>query len=85
MSKEEFVVGDWVQAVEVITEPNFMGELLWQHAHKGAVGHVMGLDGEWLTVTFEHSGTTTDCHFSEVKWLFSPISKEIGNLKALVS
>lgn len=61
-------VGDWVQATEDISEPGFMGFELWVHALRGGVGHVMGVGSaeEMFTVTWERTGTTTDCHASEL-------------------
>lgn len=70
-------VGGLVQAAEDITEPGFNGQALWTHARRNAVGHVMGMDldeaGEaWATITWERTGTTTDCHESELIYLGGP-------------
>lgn len=66
----KFQVGDWIQALSEITEEDFMDELMWVHAHKGAVGHVLHVvSPEILTTYWEHSGTTTDVHIDEVKRL----------------
>jgi hypothetical protein len=62
-------IGDWVQALTVETEADFRGEAVWTHAKPGYVGHVVGVDGPWITVTFERTGTTTDCHVEDLRWL----------------
>ncbi len=61
--------GDSVRAAETITEQNFMGRRTWVHARVGELGHVMAIDGEWSTITWDRSGTTTDCHASELRWM----------------
>lgn len=66
-------LGSWVLATQEITEPDFMGEIQWTHALAGAVGHVLGVpDPDWVTVTWERTGTTTDCHVSEFLVLCGP-------------
>lgn len=37
------------------------------HAVAGDLGVIVGVDGDWLTVTWETTGTTTDCHVSELR------------------
>ncbi len=61
-----FIVGDSVKALERLTEAKFMGKAIHVHAEKGDLGRIEGVDGEWLTVTWERTGTTTDCHASEL-------------------
>lgn len=63
------MVGDWVQALVIQEEEGFRGADVWVHAEPGAVGHVMRVDGETITVTFERTETTTDCHVSDLKRL----------------
>lgn len=63
-------VGDWVQAIERITEENFAGKALHVHAETGGVGHVLNVESDgWVNVWFERSGTITICHESELRWL----------------
>ncbi len=64
-------IGDWVQATEVITESDFMGQKRWVHARKGGIGHVISVseDPNWVDVFFERTGTTSICHTSEIKRL----------------
>lgn len=61
-------VGMSVLAAERITENDFMGRETWVHAQPGEAGIVLLSDGEWLTVTWDRTGTTTDVHASEVLW-----------------
>ncbi len=63
-----FRVGDTVRAASRITEEEFAGNPLHTHASVGDLGLVQVVDGEWLTVTWQPSGTTTDCNLSEVRW-----------------
>lgn len=65
-------IGDWVQAVDVIKERDFMGERQWIHATPGAIGHVWGLRGNQATVTWERTGTTTEVLLEEIKFLCNP-------------
>lgn len=67
-----FGIADWVQAGERIVELDFPQEgLEFQHAHRGAVGHVLNLtdDPEWVNVFWEHSGAPCVCHVDELIWL----------------
>ncbi len=56
-----------VAAVEEIFETDFAatGDIHF-HAFAGEVGTVQVTDGEWLTVTWHRTGTTTDVHQDEV-------------------
>jgi hypothetical protein len=66
-------VGDWVQAVEEISEPDFMGQEVWVHAAPNGVGHVIGFgDDGWVNVFFEKTGTVCVCAPHEVKWIAGP-------------
>lgn len=60
-------VGNKVVAVEPITEQNFAGKKLHTHALRGDVGRVWHVDGDWITVTFERTGTTTGCDRRELE------------------
>lgn len=65
--------GDWVQAVEQVTEEGFRGEDLWIHAEKGAVGHVLDVvDALWVNVYWERTGSVTVCHVEEITLLGGP-------------
>lgn len=70
-SVESLQVGDWVQAGVEITEPDFLGQALHLHAQRGGIGHVVQMDGEWATVTWERTGTTTDCHLEQLVFVSS--------------
>lgn len=59
--------GDRVTASRKITEAGFMGKRVHVHALKGDLGQVRLQDGEYSTVTWERTGTTTDCHASEIE------------------
>lgn len=60
-------VGDVVEAIKTITEDNFPKHGQHHtHAKLGDLGDVRGVDGEWVTVTWRRSTTTTDCHPSEI-------------------
>ena len=62
-----FEIGDWVQAGDEINEPDFMGQAVWTHARKNAIGHVLEvLDDGMVNVFWERSGTVTVCHPSEI-------------------
>ncbi len=61
-----FNLGCTVTAAGHITEENFAGSPFHVHALEGCTGTVMGVDGDFLTVTWHQSGTTTDCHLSEL-------------------
>ena len=37
------------------------------HAMPGDVGQVVGINGEFLLVTWEPSGTTCDCHLTDLE------------------
>lgn len=68
--------GDVVQANGRITERNFPTPgKVHVHARKAELGRVRAVDGEWLTVTFDVSGTTADVHRTEVSDFRSPIPK----------
>lgn len=67
MSEQIAMVGERVQALTRVTERRFAGKNVHVHAAPGDVGIVHQVDGDWSTVTFERSGTTTDCHASEIR------------------
>lgn len=58
--------GGRVIAAARITEKNFAGKAEHVHAMPGDEGLIRAADGEWLTVTWHPSGTTTDCHAEDV-------------------
>lgn len=60
-------VGDSVRAAAVITEEDFNGKAIHVHARIDDLGIIRGIDGEWLNVTWSPSGTTTECHESEIE------------------
>ncbi len=56
-----------VAAAMQITESDFNGEALWIHAEPGESGVVRQTSPEGVyTVTWERTGTTTDCFASEL-------------------
>lgn len=64
--KPTFEVGDWVQALEEISEVLPSGDVM-HHGLKGAVGHVLeAFDDGWVNVYFERTGTVSICHGDEV-------------------
>lgn len=72
----QIAVGDWVQAVEEITEPidlDHPGAGTILHASPGAVGHVISIPApDVYDVFWERAGTITICHSEEVVRLCGP-------------
>lgn len=61
------ITGAEVSAASEIDESDFLAEgEVHIHARRGESGVVRVVDGEWLTVTWRRTGTTTDCHLSEL-------------------
>lgn len=56
-----------VAATKRITEAGFLGKREHVHALVGDRGTVQAVDGAWATVTWDRTGTTTDCHTSEFR------------------
>lgn len=56
-------VGDWVQALGVVTEAGFRGADLWEHAQPGDLGHVTMIDtwegDDTPEIYWERTGTRT--------------------------
>lgn len=67
MGQTHVMVGARVLALEELSERNFMDKVLHVHAIEGDVGVIQEIDGLWATITWERTGTTTDCHFSEFR------------------
>lgn len=64
------IPGDWVQAAERITEENFQGEALFEHARLRDIGHVMDVYGDGFAyVYWERTGTSVDVAFERLIWL----------------
>jgi hypothetical protein len=61
-----YSVGVVVEAAARVTERGFLGKRIFVHAVEGERGQVVGVDGEWLTVTWSR-GTTTDVHITELR------------------
>lgn len=62
--------GDWVQAAESITEADFMGHAVWEHARTRDIGHVIDVYGDGFAyVTWERTGTSTDVAIERLIWL----------------
>jgi hypothetical protein len=74
--KAQVEAGDWVQAVEVVTEDLGGGRVL-THAEPGAVGHVLEvLPRGWINAYWERTGTITVCHESEFTVIHSAVQAQ---------
>lgn len=74
MKDDTYTVGDWVQATRSIIEEGFFDSdgvehLRWEHAARGALGHVVDFEEGFPIVFFERSKTTTLVDPAEVKFL----------------
>ena len=68
--------GDMVRALDTITETDFLDDgLEFTHAQKGDLGVVREVKGQWSTVTWGGTGTTTICHASEFTSLMTARQK----------
>lgn len=69
-------VGDWVQATESIVEELYEGDVI-EHAGARDVGHVLMVNGAWITVSFERTGTVTDAHRDQLLRLCNHDASEV--------
>lgn len=56
-----------VKALNQILESGLFDDGDWEHAGTGDLGQVVGSNGDFLLVTWDRTGTTCDCHPSELE------------------